>query len=230
MLGDAGSDALLKEGIFAYDGFSSSHPTDSSLRAVDELTYTERGIPVDAPLRFEAGEHRDRSTYDAIIDQFAVETNPRYQAQRRKEASEDDNFCYTFVWDVTRALGVEVPAWTNEDGASVEPWFSTEQGRWRIDDPVYWLSANQRNQWLNRIGPKYGWQEVSAKEAQEYANLGHPVVVSAYNPEGFGHIGIVRPGEALNGPALAQAGITNVNHAHVYDYFPHEGTQFFVNN
>jgi hypothetical protein len=56
-------------------------------------------------------------------------------------------------------------------------------------------------------------------------------VVSWYDPyQDEGHIGVVRPGDMHNGPALAQAGTTNVNYAHVYDFFPHEGTQFFFHD
>ncbi len=86
------------------------------------------------------------------------------------------------------------------------------------------------NQWLNQKGQESGWREVSAEKAQELANLGHPTVASVYEPQGFGHIGVVRPGEMSNGPALAQAGNSNVNNGYVYDYFPREGTQFFVND
>ena len=92
------------------------------------------------------------------------------------------------------------------------------------------MSANDMNRWLNKYDPLYSWREVSAEEAQDLANLGHPTVASVYEPQGPGHIGIVRPGEMLNGPALAQAGTSKVNHAHVYDFFPREGTQFFVND
>jgi len=39
---------------------------------------------------------------------------------------------------------------------------------------------------------------------------------------------IVHPSAMHNGPPLTQAGTTNVNYAHVYDFFPYEGTQFFI--
>jgi hypothetical protein len=62
------------------------------------------------------------------------------------------------------------------------------------------------------------------------ASLYNDTVVDAYHAEPVGHMGIVRPGEQVNGPALAQAGIYNFSYAHVYDCFPVEGTQFFVND
>lgn len=175
--------------------------------------------PVDAPIRGEPGA-RSAAIYDEVIDQFAVEVNPRYRPR------DYDTYCNIFVWDVTRAMGAEIPHLVGENGEPV----STYQGRW--------LSANDTNQWLNVYGPWYGWREVSAEEAQALANLGHPIVASVHNDtetdawhtEAVGHMGIVRPGEMPNGPALAQAGIHNLDHAHVYDHFPIEGTKFFAND
>jgi hypothetical protein len=218
-----------------------------------DVTETDYRLPVDAPWRSAPGA-RDRVTYEKVIDQFAAEENPRYRPRHDSRASYDignRTYCNIFVWDITRAMGVEIPLWVIEGGEPVEPLF-TQKG-WLIPKPAYWLAANGFNQWLNQAGPLYGWRKVSAEEAQGWVNLGYPTVVhgwrkvsaeeaqgwanlgypavaSVYEPEGFGHVGIVRPGEALNGPALAQAGTSNVNHAHVYDFFPREGTEFFVND
>ena len=74
---------------------------------------------------------------------------------------------------------------------------------------------------------------MSAEQAQDFANRGHPTVASWYNhdPQGYGHTGLVRSGVlSTDGPALAQAGIPNVNYAYVYDFFPREGTQFFTHS
>ncbi len=175
--------------------------------------------PVDAPLR---GDLMARSleTYDDVIDQFEVEENPRYGLR------EDDSYCNVFLWDVTRAMGAEIPAWVGEDGEPVPPFTDQDQKIWAHDD-WYRMSANDINGWLKRHGAQYGWREVSAEQAQDFANQGHPTVASWYDPQGIGHTGVVRPGSMSNGPALAQAGTRNVNHAHVYDFFPREGTQFF---
>ena len=178
-------------------------------------------LPVDAPLRGDPKEP-DRVTYDNVINQFAVEVNPRYCPR------DNDTYCNIFVWDVTRAMGAEVPHWVGPNNEPVEPMFA-EQGR-VIPDQAHWMSANHTHLWLNRYGPQYGWREVSAEEAQASANLGHPTVASVFEVLDVGHTAIVRPGEMLNGPALAQAGIRNLNYAHVYDIFPREGTQFFVND
>ena len=186
------------------------------------VTETESRYPAQASLRGDP-KTRNHSTYDAVINQFAVEENPRYRPR------ENFTFCNTFVWDVTRAMGAEIPYWVGQDGAAKELWV-TDRG-WSVRPPAYSMSANSMNRWLNQCtSPKCAWHEVSAEEAQDLANLGHPAVVSATEPNGEGHIGIVRPGGMSNGPAMAQAGITNVNYAYVYDFFPREGTQFFIND
>jgi hypothetical protein len=200
----------------------------SNLRteSTDEVDHR---APLDAPLRGNL-EARDRGSYDKIVDQFAVEENPRYKPRQDSTALYNADlritYCNTFVWDVTRAMGAEIPYWLDMDGEPNELEL-TERG-WELWLPAHWLSASGMNQWLNEAGPQYGWREVSAEKAQELANLGHPTVASVNEPQGFGHIGIVRPGEMLNGPALAQAGTKNTNHAHVYDFFPRENTQFFA--
>lgn len=162
-------------------------------------------------------------TYDKVINLFAVEVNPRYAPR------DYDIYCNIFVWDVTRAMGAEIPHLVGENGEPV----STYQGTR--------LSASGMNLWLKSHGPQYGWREVSAAEVQHLANLGHPAVASIYNAtvidpcdpwhtEPVGHISIVRPGEIVNGPAHAQSGIYNFSCAHVCDCFSFEGTQFFVND
>ncbi len=186
------------------------------------ITNPDYRLPVAAPVRGDP-KARNRETYDRVIDQFAVETNPRYRPR------ENDTYCNIFVWDVTRAMRAEIPHWVGADGRPLEPKLTRDRG-WIIADDHRWLSANDNHVWLNRHGRRYGYREVSAGEAQALANRGHPTVASVYNPTGPGHIGIVRPGEILNGPALAQAGLRNLNHAHVYDIFPIEGTQFFCND
>lgn len=166
--------------------------------------------PANAPVRGDP-RARTRATYDKVIKQFAVEINPRY-AQYNCETC-----CNVFVWDVTRAMGAEIPHVVKGNGES------------EIENQSIWLSANGMNQWLKECGPRHCWQEASIEEAQSLANLGHPAVATIYC-EPVGHIGIVRPGDMLNGPALAQAGTQNSNHAHTYDFFPVKGTRFFVND
>ncbi|MBK7862136.1 MAG: hypothetical protein IPJ65_26680 [Archangiaceae bacterium] len=176
-----------------------------------DLRDTDAASLIDAPVRSAPGS-RSADEYDSVIDQFGVESNPRY-AQRN-----GNTYCNIFASDVTRAMGAEIPHWVDGAGAPV----GQGQG--------YELDANATNAWLNQHGAEYGWREVSAAEAQRLANEGHPAVASWNNPGGIGHIGVVRPGDLANGPALAQAGAQNLNHSHVYDIFPTTGTEFWVHD
>lgn len=156
---------------------------------------------------------RSAATYDNVINQFAVANNPRYAPR------EGNTYCNIFAWDVTRAMGAEIPHWVDNAGRP-QPYNSGHE-----------MNANATNQWLNQHGTKYGWRPVSAAEAQRLANKGFPTVASIDKSPNIGHIGVVRPGtDTGRGPALAQAGAENDNHSFVYDHFPRSGTQFFVND
>lgn len=122
----------------------------------------------------------------------------------RWQPSEDKTYCNIFVWDVTRALGVEIPHYVdgNETNAN-----------WIYD----WLTgegqASGYPSWRGGKGSDVGWFEVTSKEAGERANQGYPtVVVASDNREGqHGHAAIVVPGNSLVSsgifyPPVAQAG------------------------
>jgi peptidoglycan hydrolase-like protein with peptidoglycan-binding domain len=140
--------------------------------------------------------HRSRGAYDAALNQFAVEKNPRY------EKKPGATYCNIFVWDATRAMGAEIPHWVSKDGA---PTRGYEKGGKE-------LNADGMREWLADHGKENGWKTVTAAEAQNMANQGHPVVA-----EIPGHVGMVRPGELDSkwGPALAQAGKHNFNNTHM---------------
>jgi predicted chitinase len=175
-------------------------------------TNTNAWIPVDAPLQGSPSD-RNAETYADAIDQFAVGSNPRYQRR------DGNTYCNIFAWDVTKAMGAEIPHWV--DGAGNPS--SVGQGRE--------LDANGGHLWLQNNGPQHGWREVSAEEAQSMANQGHPTVASWHNPGGIGHIAVVRPGEINErGPAIAQAGGSNFNEGHVRDSFGNAQVQYFVND
>jgi len=79
--------------------------------------------------------------------------------------------------------------------------------------------ANDMTRFLRSEASRtYGWREVSAAEAQDFANQGFLTVAAWYNPQGHpGHVAIVRPeqdGFAFaehHGPIIANAGGTNFN-------------------
>lgn len=143
--------------------------------------------------------NRSSSLYRAVIDQFNVELNPRYQPNQRGYG---DTYCNIFCWDVTSAMGAEVPYLTDRDTG--EP-LSEETGNAKR------MNANSMCEWLNTYGSRYGWYEVTAEQAQALANQGKPVVTAKSNPTGHGHMQIVSPSEdglydPERGVALAQAG------------------------
>jgi predicted chitinase/LysM repeat protein len=181
-------------------------------RAAPGTTNTDAWIPVNAPLQGDPS-NRNAATYSDVIDQFAVGSNPRYQPRN------GNTYCNIFAWDVTRAMGAEIPHWVDANGNPT----GVGQGRE--------LDANAGHQWLENHGSRFGWREVNAEEVQALANQGHPTVASWHNPGGIGHIAVVRPGE-LNerGPAIAQAGARNFNEGHVRDSFGNAPVKYFVND
>jgi putative chitinase len=176
-------------------------------------TNTNAWIPVDAPVRGNPS-NRNADNYSQVIDQFSVNNNPRYQPRG------GNTYCNIFAWDVTRAMGAEIPHWV--DGAGNPAGVGAPGARE--------LDANGGHRWLETQGQNHGWREVSAQEAQNLANQGHPTVASWNNPGGIGHIAVVRPGELTDrGPAIAQAGASNFNNGHVRDSFGNAPVKYFVN-
>jgi len=181
-------------------------------RAAPGTTDTRAWIPVDAPVKGDPSA-RSADAYNSVIDQFSVGNNPRYTPR------DGNTYCNIFAWDVTKAMGAEIPHWV--DGAGNPT--GVGQGRE--------LDANGGHRWLEQHGPAHGWREVSAQEAQAMANQGHPTVASWNNPGGIGHIAVVRPGEDNGrGPAIAQAGARNFNDGHVKDSFGNAPVKYFVND
>lgn len=199
--------------------YSSQSYAATSTGPAPGTTSQNVGQPANPPYQNAPG-NRSRSAYDQVIDQFAVHLNPRYFIRDSSGDGVDDTFCNIFAWDVMSAMGVQLPHWTYNDGSPAPAGYGN--GGFELD-------ANSVNSWLDNHGESYGWKKVSAAEAQAMANRGMPVVASQRNPGGIGHIGVVRPGEATNGPALAQAGLRNLNQAHVYDTFTPGQVEFWVN-
>ena len=148
---------------------------------------------------------RSADAYRAVISQFNVESSERYRVNKN---GDNDTYCNIFAWDVTRAMGAEIPHYVN--AASGEP---VQAGAANAKE----MTANDMNDWLNTTGKAYGWVKVSAEEAQNYANQGMPAVTSWKNPGGHGHMQVVSPSadgqyDESRGVAIAQAG------RHLYNY------------
>jgi hypothetical protein len=180
-----------------------------------ECTSTRASANVDPPLTNSAAAGRDPNTYAQVINQFGVGENPRY-ARRN-----GNTYCNIFAWDVTRAMGAELPHWRRHDGTPAQPF---ERG-------AYEMNANGTARWLEQHGDRYGWRRVSAEEAQSHANRGAPAVAIRENPGGIGHVAVVRPGEMTDrGPCIAQAGGRNFNEGHARDVWRGSEPMYWVHD
>lgn len=140
-----------------------------------------------------------------IIDQFNVETSERYRPYRRGR----DTYCNIFLWDVTSALNCEIPHF-------VDPVTGNPRKYPDIEGAIE-LGAVQIEDWLVRFGSAYGWREVDAATAQEYANNGRPAVTTAGS---LGHVQVVCPSnnsefDTIRGVTVAQAGSRNTGYTHI---------------
>ena len=188
---------------------------------VDAYTNTaSQGIPASSwiaanpPLTNHVGE-RDAEIYRSVIDQFHVESNERYRVGKMNG---NDTYCNIFAWDVTRAMGAEIPHYVYE--STGEPASAGGAG-------IREQTANDVNDWLNTYGAVYGWKKVTAEEAQRYANMGMPAVTSWKNPGGHGHLQVVSPSadggyNAGKGVAIAQAGRQLINYGYATDSYSGE--------
>lgn len=150
------------------------------------------------PLYTSDSGDRSYENYAKVIDQFHVDTNPRY-AKRWGYT-----YCNIFVWDVTLAMNCEIPHF-----------YDPETGESSRKAGYLEMTANRLAKWLDEFGPKFGWWQVDARTAQAKANEGYPVITSWYNKGGTGHTQIVRPSshefDEAKGPEVAQAGSVNRN-------------------
>lgn len=187
----------------AYDG---QHPAPGTLSGHSDM-------PVHPPLTNAPGA-RDPDVYAQVINQFAVGVNPRY-------TSDGETYCNIFVWDVTQAMGAEIPHWVDATGDGAKP---NGRNTWAI-------LINASIDWMHNFGVvKHGWTKATAAEAQKAANAGEVAVAMWYNPTGaHGHTAIVRPGTITDaGPSTAQAGAINFNDRHLKDGFHNAKPEFFV--
>jgi hypothetical protein len=161
-------------------------------------TEKRRSHTTNPPYQSQPGQ-RDVKTYNYVLDQFAVGVNPRYA--HAKGAT----WCNIYLWDVTRAMGAEIPHWVDKSGNPVAVGQGNE------------LSANATNAWLHKYGSRFGWQKVTLDQAVTAANMGCPAVVSWKNPGGHGHVAMIRPSQPTSqGPWMAQAGRINSSWVRMY--------------
>lgn len=153
--------------------------------------------------------NRNRMRYENVINQFAPGKNPRYAQKRDDGGRIKSTYCNIFMWDVTRAMGAEVPHWVDKSGNPAAVGKGNE------------MNANATYDWLHAHGARFGWRRIADQaEAQRLANAGYPVIVALKKPGGIGHLAVIRPGEITDkGAAMAQAGATNFTFGHFHDVF-----------
>jgi hypothetical protein len=169
-------------------------------------------MPVDAPTRSDPSA-RDRDGLLAVIGQFQVETTWRYRPTPTKRGR--NTWCNIFVWDVTRALGAEVPHCVDEAGRPT----AIGQGKE--------LTANGTLRWLEMYGPAHGWREEDAPAAARAAEAGWPTLAIWHNPFGHGHIALVVTGPDGN-VHIAQAGADCFSNRPLAHGFGDRPVRFFV--
>jgi hypothetical protein len=123
-----------------------------------------------------------------VVDQFRVETTSRYQPK------DGQTFCNIYLWDVTRALGAEIPHWI-------------EVGDMEGGTPVrHELNINHTIQRLE-AGLVEGWSECTAEHARAASNLGCPTVATWLNSSGpHGHVAVCLPSTTGEEQQVSQAG------------------------
>lgn len=159
--------------------------------------------------------NRSPELYRQVLDGLDVENNPRYAPRN------GSTYCNIFMWDATKAMGAEIPHYTN----------SVTGDKTSKDDPdVMHMNANRISNWLNTHGERYGWYEVSAEQAQALANQGHPAVTIWKNKSGgHGHCQVVSPSkdgsyDPVRGVAIAQAGRRLKNYDYITSVYSPTGT------
>lgn len=159
----------------------------------------QQWIPLNPPLRGTPG-NRSPGQYVAVAKQFDVANATRYQPPPKPSTA---TWCNIFVWDVTRAMGVEIPHfWTGAEN----------RAEMRANDIYRWLDMGTD-----------GWRKTDPTSARSAAAQGIPVVLAWPNPGGTGHVAMLLPDGTI-----AQAGRTNLFGAPVGSGFGSHVPSYFV--
>lgn len=142
-------------------------------------------------------EDRAAVNYVVAAKQFDVENNPRYVKGHDGNPNNGlETYCNIFLWDVTKAMSVEVPHWVDPATGIEVPMGKGKE-----------LSANGICDWFEAHGMTFGWMKCGEKQARKRATAGFPTVGLWKNPGGIGHVVMVLPGTDFT--HVAQAGGTN---------------------
>lgn len=175
-------------------------------------------LPVTAPRSF-GSLQRTPENLDDVLDQFRVETTPRYQR------SSNGTKCNIFLHDVTKACGCAIPI------------------VWQVGLKHVEMNANNQYEWMLRYGvASHGWLEVPEAVAQAEADKGRISVAMFYNtklkrpwlPAGAlnqplpGHVAAFRPSHGAPGSWIAQAGAENFSRGLLHSTFGNLPTKYFT--
>ena len=145
---------------------------------------------------------RDPKRLVEVIEQFNVATHARYASRGRT------TWCNIFMWDVTSAMACEIPHWYDpEDGRPTQVARGLE------------MRANDVASWMRLTGDAWGWSKVDEAEAAKMASEGACVVAAWHNPNGTGHVAILRPESKPGAVRIAQAGARNFSDCTLHQGF-----------
>jgi hypothetical protein len=160
--------------------FKALPPTFDGKTPHPSLTGRDLWKAVQAPAQSGEGA-RSGTLYRQVLFQFAVAHNPRYapDAPERPRG-------HIFVWDVSRAMGCEIPHFV---GAKE-------------------LSLGQTVDWLRHEGPMRGWIRIDASETFDQAEAGL-MVVALPREVRLKHMAVVYPQDPPSDyrPLLCGAGL-----------------------
>jgi hypothetical protein len=143
-------------------------------------------------------DNRNPDSYRKALEQFHLETNPRYTPRDVSGTGRIDTFCNIFLWDGSRALGCEIPHF--------RLFYKVEAGQVVLTGNEF--NANAVASWFaGKADEEIGWREVPEILARERARGGYPTVAIWNNLGGIGHVAFVLPSSDVT--RIAQAGGTN---------------------
>ena len=149
--------------------------------------------------------NRSAARLVAIVAQFCVEHEVRWQPRDLTGDGKPETFCNVFAYDVAQAMGVPLP-------------------RARANDLYDFLMDEATDH--ATIPPR--WELVDAHVAQRCADEGQLVFAAWKNPGGPGHIAVLLPSLGEPGVWIAQAGRVNFGRGRLENGFGTLSPSFFV--
>lgn len=147
---------------------STALPKFDGAEAAKALIDKDSWRAVIAPVQSREGQ-RSRQVYEQVLLQFAVASNPRYEAEASGKTRG-----HLFVSDVSRAMGCEVPHFLG----------------------VKELNLAQTMDWIRHQGPMRGWVRTPEAEVLARVNAGHLVLAMPRDIRSLG-LAVVVPGSDI---------------------------------